>query len=192
MKRTAHIARTGRIAGTLAGGMLAAALLASPALADPPDGMGHPPMGGMGHPPMAGMGHPGMGGMMDGHDHGAMGRHPGGGHEYGPHNAAVHFLGMADFLGLDDTQRDRLRKLRDDWIEANSTNEERLEAAQADLGDMLAADTIDLKAVNEQLTIVGKVEGQLWRAFAAQLAAIKEMLTDDQRARLREHHRMGM
>lgn len=183
MKATGRIGRTG---WTLAGAMLAAALLATPALADPPAGMGHPQMGGMGHPPMSGMGHPGMGEMMNRHHEGK------GGHDFGPHNAAVHFLRMADFLGLDDTQQDRLRKLRDDWIEANSTNEERLEAAEADLREMLAADMIDLKAVNAQLAIVGKVEGQLWRAFAAQLAAIKEMLTDDQRARLREHHRRGM
>jgi Spy/CpxP family protein refolding chaperone len=163
--------------------LAALALAATPALAEPP-GMGH---AGMGH---AGMGHGGMG-------HGGMGMQHGGkmgggeGHGMRPHNAAVHFLQMADALGLDDAQKARLRKLRDEWIESNAANEARLKAAEADLKGMLSADTFDLKAVDTQLSMVGKVEGQLWHAFAAQLAEIKDMLTDEQRARLRQRHGMG-
>jgi len=177
-----------RTTGTLAAlGLAVLAYAASPAQADPPAmgmGMQHPGMGMTAHGEMGmGMDHHAMGmGMMG---HGGMG------HEMRPHNAAVHFLMMADALGLDDTQKDKLRKLRDDWIETNSTNEERLEAAQADLNAMLTADTFDLKPVDAQLAIVGKIEGQLWHAFAAQLKGIKDLLTDDQRARLRDHHRMG-
>jgi Spy/CpxP family protein refolding chaperone len=153
--------------------LAALALAATPALAEPP-GMGH-----------ASMDHGGMG-----MQHGAkMGG--GEGHGMRPHNAAVHFLQMADALGLDDAQKARLRKLRDEWIESNAANEARLKAAEADLKGMLSADTFDLKAVDTQLSMVGKVEGQLWHAFAAQLAEIKGMLTDDQRARLRQRHGMG-
>jgi len=162
-------------------GVAALVLAAGPVLAEPPGmGMGHPGMG---------MEHGGMG---MGTDHG-MGMQHGGatGHETRPHNAALHFLQMADALGLDDAQKARLRKLRDDWIESNAANEARLKAAESDLGTMLAADTFDLKPVDAQLAVIGKVEGQLWHAFAAQLKEIKDLLTDDQRARLRERHRMG-
>lgn len=158
-------------------------LVATPVLADPP-GMG------MGQHPGMGMAHGAMG--MEAHGMGmGMTGHGGMGHEMRPHDAAAHFLLMADTLGLDDTQKDKLRKLRDDWIESNAANEARLTAAQADLGVMLAADTIDLKPVNAQLAIVGKIEGQLWQAFAAQLKAVKDLLTEDQRARLRDWHRGG-
>jgi len=159
------------------------ALTAAPALAEPPGmGMQQPGAG-----PHAGMG------MSGGMGHKGMGMHGGGmGHAMRPHNAAAHFIAMADALGLDDAQKARLQKLRDEWIESNAANEARLKAAEADLNRMLAADTIDLKPVDAQLAIVGKVEGQLWHAFAAQLKSIKDLLTDDQRARLREHHRMGM
>jgi hypothetical protein len=161
-------------------GLAALGLVATPALADPPMGPG-----------MHGAGMGAMDGGEMGMDHHDMGMHGGMGHEMRPHNAAAHFLMMADALGLDEGQKDRLRKLRDDWIEANAANEARLKAAQEDLGNMLAADTIDLKPANAQLAIIGKVEGQLWQAFVGQLKTIKDLLTDDQRARLRDWHHRG-
>jgi hypothetical protein len=161
-------------------GLAALGLVATPALADPPMGPG-----------MHGAGMEAMDSGDMGMDHHGMGMHGGMGHEMRPHNAAAHFLMMADTLGLDDGQKDRLRKLRDDWIEANAANEARLKAAQEDLGNMLGADTIDLKPANAQLAIIGKVEGQLWQAFVGQLKTIKDLLTDDQRARLRDWHHRG-
>ncbi len=151
--------------------LAALCLVATPALADPPGKGMHPGMG---------MQHGGMG---MGKDHGM-----GYGHGMRPHNAAIHFLAMSDRLGLDDAQVAELRKLRDDWIESNATNEARLKAAQADLSELLAADSIDMKAADAQLAVVGKVEGQLWHAYVAQLKDIKDLLTDDQRARLRSWH----
>lgn len=161
--------------------MLLTGLLAAPALADPPAGMGmHPGMGV--HPPMGAGSGPGMGmGMHEG-----MGDHGRGGHGLQPHNAAIHFLKMADALGLDAGQVEKLRKLRDDWIDNNAANEAHLAAAQGDLRRMLFADTIDRKAVEDELAKIGPIEGQLWRAFVQQLLEIKNMLTDEQRARLRQ------
>jgi Spy/CpxP family protein refolding chaperone len=176
------------VARALLAALLALPLAAAPALADPPAGMG-PGMGGM-HPGM-GMGM-GMGPGMDMPPGGGMGMgmgERGGDHGLQPHNAAVHFLRMADALGLDAGQLDKLRKLRDAWIDNNAAAEAHLEAAQNDLKALLFADTIDTKAVETKLAEIGPIEGQLWRAFAQQLLEIKAMLTDDQRARLRERMR---
>jgi hypothetical protein len=179
----APAAGTGLWTLTLAGA-LALALTASPALADPPAGMGpmHPGMGtGMGMGSEMG---PGMG---SGGGMGMQGK--GGSHGFGPHNAAVHFLKMADALGLDAGQVAKLRQLRDDWIDNNAASEARLEAAQSDLKALLFADSIDLKAVEAALARIGPIEAQLWRAFAQQLLEIKGMLNDDQRARLKTRMR---
>lgn len=162
--------------------MLALVLSASPATAQtmmgPHPGMpGGPMMGaqeGMGM--MGGM----MGGMRDGMK----------GHRMGPHNAAVHFLQMADMLGLDDNQISRLRKLRDDWIAQHSVDAARLKAAEADLKRLLYADDIKMDEVEQALSTIGTLEGQLWRAFAEQLSQIKGMLSGKQKERLREKHRM--
>jgi len=138
---------------------------------------------------MPGMGmHGGMGGMGMRGDQGM--RHGGKeGHRFGPHNAAVHFIGMADMLGLDAGQVQKLQDMRDAWIEANSTKEARLKAAEADVKGLLSADDIDMKAVDAKLALIGQLEGPLWHDFARQLADIKGLLTDDQKAKLRQHHR---
>jgi hypothetical protein len=123
------------------------------------------------------------GGRMGGHGDGMKG------HGFGPHNAAVHFIAMADTLGLDDGQITRLREMRDAWIEANSAKQARLKAAEADLKRLLAADDIQMKEVDAELALIGQIEGPLWRDFAVQLKDIKDLLSKDQKARLRERHR---
>lgn len=176
-------------AAAVSGALLTLLLAATPALADPPPGMGT--HSGMGMHPGMGMGQ-GMGPEMGMHADGmgmGMGDHGGGGHGFGPHNAAIHFLKMADALGLDGAQTAKLRKLRDAWIDTNAASEAHLEAAQNDLKGLLFADSIDLKAVEGKLAEIGPIESQLWRAFAQQLLEIKAMLNDDQRAHLRERMR---
>jgi Spy/CpxP family protein refolding chaperone len=166
--------------------LLGAALAGAPAaLADPPAGPGPGMMG-----PGMGM-HPGMGDHMEMGGAMGMGEMHGEGHGMDhrglqPHNAAVHFLKMADELGLDAGQVAKLRKLRDAWIENNAASEAHLAAAQDDLQTLLFADSIDRKAVENKLAEIGPIESQLWRAFAQQLLEIKEMLTDPQKAKLRE------
>jgi len=126
---------------------------------------------------------------MQGHD--GMGR---GGHgNYGmhPHNAAAHFLKMATLLELTDDQVAKLTKMRDDYIANNSTTEEQLKAANDDLPRLLYADEVDLKSVNALFDKIGKMESQLWRAFAQQLHDIKAMLTKEQKASLKEFHEMN-
>jgi hypothetical protein len=164
----------------LAAVLLASALTAAPALAEPP---GKPGMGM--HPGMhSGMGMGAMhGGRMGGHGDGMKG------HRFGPHNAAVHFIGMADTLGLDDGQVARLREMRDAWIEANSAKQARLKAAESDLKRLLMADDIQMKEVDAELSLIGRIEGPLWRDFAVQLKDIKDLLSKDQKAKLRERHR---
>jgi Spy/CpxP family protein refolding chaperone len=169
--------------------ILLTGLLAAPALADPPGAGTRPGMAG--HPGMGMQGGMGMHGGSGMGMHGGMGMGRGQGLQ--PHNAAAHFLKMADALDLDDGQRAKLRKLRDAWIDNNASNEARLRAAQADLKALLFADTFDLKAVDAVLEKIGPIEGQLWRDYAQQLLEIKSMLNDDQRARLRQRmRRMGM
>ncbi len=136
----------------------------------------------------------GMGGHGKGM-HGATGHHGGyrgGHHGLRPHNAAAHFLRMANRLGLDKGQVQRLRELRDRYIEEHAVTEARLRAAQQDLQALLRADTIDKDKAGELLGRIGQLEGQLWQAFIDQLATIKELLTPEQRQRLRMmHRRMG-
>ena len=164
--------------------MLAGAVCAALALA--PTAFAQPGMGG--HGGMSKHGGMGMGMGM----HGGMGKHGmkgKGGHRFGPHNAAVHFLKMGEMLGLDDGQVVRLQKLRDQWIDAHSADKAHLKAAQADLKRLLFADDIVMSKVEEQFVIIGQIEGRLWRAFAQQLSDIKVMLSKKQKATLRTHHK---
>ena len=137
-----------------------------------------------------GMGeHPGMG--MQGHGGMAMGKSSGHGqHGMRPHNAAVHFLKMADALDITDDQRAKLIKLRDDYIAKNATTEAQLKAGYSDLPGLLHANDIDMKAADALLNKVGKLEAQLWHAFAQQLHDIKALLTTEQKSALNDMHRM--
>ena len=128
-----------------------------------------------------GMGMQGHGYMGSGHDR----------HGMRPHNAAAHFIQMADVLELKDDQVAKLVKMRDDYIAKNATTEEELKAAYSDLPRLLYADDIDMKAVDAQFSKIGKLEPQLWHAFAQQLHDIKAMLTPDQKAALSMLHQMG-
>jgi Spy/CpxP family protein refolding chaperone len=114
---------------------------------------------------------------------------PGMGPMLQPHNAAVHFLDMAGALGLDDAQVAKLRRLRDAWIANNSTNEARLEAAEIDLQALLFARSVDRRAIEDEVAQIGPMESQLRLAFTQQLLEIDQMLTDPQKARLREIRR---
>jgi Spy/CpxP family protein refolding chaperone len=101
-----------------------------------------------------------------------------------PHNAAEHFLKMKSALNLSDDQIKRITAMRDDYISKNATAEEQLEAANDDLGPLLYADDVDLDAVNAKLDKIGKLEGQLWRAYTKQLHDIKALLTAEQKKNL--------
>ena len=105
--------------------------------------------------------------------------HGGGGMR--PHNAAVHFLKMGDMLNLTADQTKQLTKMRDEYIQKNATAEEQLKAAYDDVRRTLWSDQIDLSAANALFDKIGKLESQLWRAFAQQLHDIKAMLTPEQR-----------
>jgi len=110
------------------------------------------------------------------------------GHMFKPHNAAVHFLGMANLLQLTGKQISHLIVLRDAWIGKNSVNKARLAAARADLKRLIMADDIDLKTVDQTVAQIGSLESGLWRAFARQLHDIKSMLTAKQKQRLAQMH----
>jgi Spy/CpxP family protein refolding chaperone len=134
--------------------------------------------------------HPGMG--MSEHGHGmGMGMSMWGGMGHGmhgmqPHNAAEHFLKMGPSLNLTDTQITQLTKLRDEYIEKNATAEEQLKVAYEDLGRALYADSVDMKAVNALFEKIGKMDSQLWHAYAQQLHDIKAMLTAEQKQTLHD------
>ena len=127
----------------------------------------------------------------DGYGHGmGMGMGMGGGMDHGmrglqPHNAAEHFLKMAPSLKLTDEQTNQLIKLRDEYIEKNATAEAQLKAAYEDVGKLLFADDVDMKAVNALFEKIGKMDSQLWHAYAQQLHDIKAMLTVEQKQSLK-------
>jgi Spy/CpxP family protein refolding chaperone len=160
--RTQHL---GAIAGLLAAALL---FTAGSALANPEMGGDHCMSGG-------GNGH-GME-MGGGMDHGMRGMQP--------HNAAEHFLKMGPLVKLTDEQTKQLTKLRDDYIEKNAVAEQQLKAAYEDLGKLLFADDVDIKAVNTLLEKIGKMDAQLWHAFAQQLHDIKAMMTAEQKQSLK-------
>lgn len=127
-------------------------------------------------------GHPDM--SMEGHGH-DMGEGKGYG-MHGPHNAAKHLLMLGKKLNLTDDQTKTLTKMRDDYIASNSTTEEQLKASYSDMGRTLYGDDVDMKKVDELLGKTGKMESQLWRAYAQQLHDIKAMLTADQKQALKD------
>lgn len=130
---------------------------------------------------------------MIGHGHG-MGMMAGGMGMHGmhPHNAAKHFLHMGPALNLSDAQIKKLIKLRDDYIDKNATAEQQLKAAYDDLGRALYGDSVDMNTVNALFTKIGKLDGQLWHAYAQQLHDIKAMLTPDQKQALNNMWHHGM
>lgn len=161
LRTTTHITRAGIIARALA----AALMLSMGAVAAADQGTG-------GHHRMGGKDHCGMqkGG---GWGHGGQGMRP--------HNAANHFLKMEDMLNLTAEQVKKLTKMRDEYIQKNAAAEDQLMAAYDDLRRVLWSDQVDMSAANALFDKVGKLESQLWRAFAQQLHDIKEMLAPEQR-----------
>lgn len=134
--------------------------------------------------------HSGMG--MGDHGHG-MGMREGMGHGmHGmqPHNAAEHFLKMGTALNLTDDQIKRLTKLRDEYIQKNATAEAELKVTYEDLSRALYADSVDMNTVNTLFEKIGKMDSQLWHAYAQQLHDIKAMLTAEQKKSLHAmwHH----
>lgn len=125
----------------------------------------------------------GDGPMMMGQSHGKM--HKG---DLYPHNAAAHFLKMADMLKLSPEQIGQLRRLRDDYIAKHAVHEDQLKAARSDLMRELYADDIDMARVNALFEQIGKLEGELWRAFAEQLKSVKGVLNATQKQMLRDLH----
>ena len=105
-------------------------------------------------------------------------------HGMQPHNAAEHFLKMGTALNLTDTQIKQLTKLRDEYIEKNATAEQQLKVAYEDLGRALYGDSVDMNTVNTLFEKIGKMDGQLWHAYAQQLHDIKAMLTAEQKQSL--------
>ena len=129
--------------------------------------------------------HSGMGMGMSGHGMHGMGGGMGYGmHGMQPHNAAEHFLKMGTALNLTNTQIKQLTKLRDEYIEKNATAEQQLKVAYEDLGRALYGDSVDMNAVNALFEKIGKMDGQLWHAYAQQLHDIKAMLTTEQKQSL--------
>lgn len=106
-------------------------------------------------------------------------------HGLRPHNAAEHFLKLTDDLKLTDEQVQRLTALRDDYAAKNAQAEAEYKAAFADLGRALFADDIDMNRVNPLLEQIGKLDAQLWPAFAQQLHDVKALLTSEQKSALR-------
>jgi len=165
LRTRTQLSRTGILARALA----AAALLSMGAVATADMGMdSHHGMGGKDH--------------CDMHKGGGWGH---GGYGMRPHNAAIHFLKMSDVLELTADQTKKLTQMRDEYIQKNAAAEDQLKAAYDDVQRTLFADEVDVKAAGALFDKVGKLESQLWRAFAQQLHDIKAMLTPEQRETLR-------
>ena len=128
--------------------------------------------------------HSGMG--MSAHGHGMGGGMGHGMHGMQPHNAAEHFLKMESSLKLSDDQIKQLTKLRDEYIEKNATAEDQIKVANEDLARALYGDSVDMNAVNALFEKIGKLDGQLWHAYAQQLHDIKAMLTAEQKQSLND------
>jgi len=125
-----------------------------------------------------------------------MGHH--GQHGMQPHNAAIHFLKMGAVLDLTDEQTKKLTKMRDEYIEKNATAKDQLKVAYDDIARTLYSDEVNLEVANALIEKVGKLESQLWHAYAKQLHDIKAILTPEQRSTLKamwdmpRHHMGGM
>jgi Spy/CpxP family protein refolding chaperone len=108
----------------------------------------------------------GMGGHGFGHGMGMWGGMGHGMHGMHPHNAAEHFLKMGPSLNLTDDQTKQLTKLRDEYIEKNATTADQLKVAYEDLSRALYADSVDMDTVNALFEKIGKMDSQLWHAYA--------------------------
>lgn len=114
--------------------------------------------------------------------HQSMGKHSSehsGYREYRPRNAALNYLRMDKKLNFSKEQKAELRKLRDDWIENQTVPQEQLKVARPDLIHMIYNNT-DSAIIEKQLKMIGKLEGELWRAFVDHYKSIMNILTEKQ------------
>ena len=122
--------------------------------------------------------------IMGNFDH--MGKHPGehgkfsNYRDYRPRNAALNFLRMDKMLNLSSEQKEKLRTLRDDWIENQTVPAAQLKVARSDLIHMIYSNT-DSKEIDAHLKKIGQLEGGLWRAFVDHYKSIIDILTKKQR-----------
>ena len=126
--------------------------------------------------------------MMEGHEYGSMGYGHGMEHQgYGgkdwmmtPHNGAIHFLHMKDFLGLNEKQVAELKALRDSYREENTIPEAKLKVAEESLKEIMEEDSINLEKAEAKIKEIGSLESGLWLSYVNQLTKIKTIITKEQ------------
>lgn len=127
-------------------------------------------------------------GSMSGHK---AGHHKGGKHKghYGPRNMAMKFLHMKEFLTLTPKQINKLKSMRDQFIDQYAASKQHLKSAKMDLRHMIHDDSVGMKAIEPQLKKIASLEGKLWRAHIKQFKSIQSLLTSEQKAKLQQKHR---
>jgi|ERR1700693_618174 len=107
-----------------------------------------------------------------------------GGRRFG--NAAAHFLHMKERLGLNESQIDELKKLRDANRVENTVNEAKLKMDKEELREFLQEDTINTEKAETKIKEIGALEVSIRTSNVKQLAKIKTIISKEQMKKL--HH----
>lgn len=95
---------------------------------------------------------------------------------------------LKEELGLSEAQETQIRKLHLDQRKAQIRRRADLEVARLELHDLLAADTVDEKAVQAKVQQIADLEAANLRARVDTQLAMRKVLTPEQQKKFKELH----
>jgi len=92
-------------------------------------------------------------------------------------------------LGIDAGQAESLRKLHSEQRKARVRNRADMEIARLELEELLAAETIDEKAVSAKVQVIADLQARALRERTDARIAVRKILTVEQERKLRQVQR---
>jgi len=89
-------------------------------------------------------------------------------------------------LNLSQSQKDRIAKLRDSHKREMIQSRADLQTAQLDFRKLMADDHPNKRAINAQIDRMASIRADMMKSSVEQRLEVREILTPDQRAKLRE------
>ena len=99
--------------------------------------------------------------------------------------------GMAQALQLSDSQREKLRDIRERQMRRGIQARADLALARLDLRKLMRADRPELGAINGQIDRVARIRTELAKARVASMLEARALLTPEQRQKMREFRERG-
>jgi len=105
----------------------------------------------------------------------------------GGHPMWKHLMG----LGLDEKQKEAVKAIQNKEMKAMIQKRANRQIAKVELREILAKDPVDMKAVEAKLKQIEGIETDMRLAHIRTMEDVKELLTPDQKKKMREMIEMG-